>query len=181
MLGRLRQLAPARALGDHETTFLAELQAGLLLDLAGLGEPPTPSGLITELPRVLVALRADLPVSGATQWGGQQWLVFIRDGEPVQRQRFSLAHEYKHCIDHRQGRTLYRGTGSYGPQRQAELAADAFAAALLMPEHWLRAAWENGLRDLTLLARRFEVSEAAMRRRLGHFGLDVTHALLEVA
>lgn len=181
ILTKLRELAPNRALSDHEATFLAELQAGLLLQLAELTAPPTPSALITELPRVLVTLRADLPVSGATQWASRQWLLMIRDGEPVQRQRFSLAHEYKHCIDHRQGHALYRGIRWTSPQRQAEVAADAFAAALLMPEPWVRAAYEAGLTDLTLLAGRFQVSEPAMRRRLMRLDLDVTHTLLEVA
>lgn len=149
--------------------------------MAELSEPPTPSALITELPRVLVRLRPDLPVSGATQWAGQQWLLLIREGEPIGRQRFSLAHEYKHCIDHRDGRLLYQGTRWYDAKRQAEVAADAFAAALLMPDAWVRAAWDSGLHDLTLLARCFQVSEAAMRRRLTLLGLDVSRTLLEVA
>jgi predicted transcriptional regulator len=181
VLTKLRQLAPNRALDEQETVLLAELQAQLLLDMAGLSRPPTPSALITELPRVLVKLRADLPVSGATHWAGQQWLLLIRDGEPVQRQRFSLAHEYKHCVDHRLSGTLYQGTRQYSPQRQVELAADAFAAALLMPERWLRAAWEAELRSLTLLAQRFQVSEQAMRRRLDHFGLDARQSLAGAA
>jgi hypothetical protein len=40
-----------------------------------------------------------------------------------------------------------------------------------MPRSWVVAAWESGVREIGLLARIFEVSLDAMRRRLRQLGL----------
>ncbi|MGW8706084.1 ImmA/IrrE family metallo-endopeptidase [Brevundimonas sp. NPDC055814] len=91
------------------------------------------------------------------------------------RQRFTVAHELSHYLLHRDqiGRgivddVLYRSTLT--DRREAE--ANRLAADLLMPdsliEAWLDRASALGVQDIPLyLAERFEVSEAAMRIRLG--------------
>ena len=91
------------------------------------------------------------------------------------RQRFTVAHELAHYLLHRDqiGRgivddVLYRSTLT--DRREAE--ANRLAADLLMPdtliETWLDRASALGVSDIPLyLADRFEVSETAMRIRLG--------------
>jgi predicted transcriptional regulator len=167
----LRALAPRRPLSLTETTLIAELQASRLLKLAKLDTPPTPSALIAELPRVLVRTDPDLPASGATHWVNGRWLLLINSSEPAARQRFSLCHEYKHALDHRHRTVMYEDTADYSADEQAELAADAFAAALLMPAIWVNKAWREGHRRLSELAELFEVSPRAMARRLDALGL----------
>ena len=171
IMAGLRNLAPRHALHMNEAVELAERQAEQLLRLARLDRPPVPSALITELPRVLVCVDVDLPASGGTQWVNGRWLLLINGSEPPTRQRFSLAHEYKHALDHRYREMLYQGIGRLSADEQAERAADAFAAALLMPRSWLLDAWQRGFQRRSTLADLFEVSPQAMARRLQTLGL----------
>lgn len=101
VLAILRAKAPRRALDLREAAQVAEWQATTLLELAALTEPPTPASLIAQLPRVLVQSDVDLPVFSCTSWQSGRWLIILNAAEPLVRQRFSLAHEFKHVIDHR--------------------------------------------------------------------------------
>jgi Zn-dependent peptidase ImmA (M78 family) len=171
VLASLRALAPRRALAISEAVLVAERQAVALLGLAQLAAPPTPNALITELPRIRVRTDADLPASGGTQWVSGRWVILINGSEPVARQRFSLAHEYKHALDHRHRNVLYVDRPGISAAEEAELAADAFAAALLMPQAWVLDAWRAGHRRLSDLADMFAVSPQAMARRLDTLAL----------
>src|SRR5918994_291719 len=88
VLAVLRSKAPRRSLSSAEAAQIADWQATTLLELAGLTGPPTPSSLISELPRVLVRTDVDLPVSGCTSWQAGRWLIVINGSEPYARQRF---------------------------------------------------------------------------------------------
>lgn len=171
VLAVLRGLAPRRALTLGESRLVAEHQAARLLQLAKLTTPPVPSALIAELPRVLVQTDVDLPASGATHWVNGRWLLVINGAEPLARQRFSLAHEYKHALDHRYRSAMYTDLPGVSADRQAELAADTFAAALLMPARWVNRAWHDGHHRLSDLSNLFQVSPRAMARRLDALGL----------
>jgi hypothetical protein len=171
VLAILRAKAPHRALDLSEAAQVAEWQAMTLLELAGLTEPPTPASLITELPRVLVQHDVDLPVSGCTSWQNGRWVIILNAAEPLVRQRFSLAHEFKHAVDHRFRHELYIDRPGLSAEVQAERAADYFAACLLMPKRWLYRAWAGGHRRISELSRMFSVSPQAMARRLEHLGL----------
>jgi len=171
IMAGLRSMAPRRAISLDDAEQLAEAQAEQLLRLARLIAPPTPTTLISELPRVLVRVDVDLPASGGTHWVNGRWLLLINGSEPATRQRFSLAHEYKHALDHRYRSLMYQDRGSTGADTQAELAADEFAAALLMPRRWVLDAWNRGQQRLSELAGLFEVSPQAMSRRLQTLGL----------
>lgn len=171
VLAVLRAKAPRRALSPAEAARIAEWQAMALLELAGLVGPPMPSSLIAELPRVLVRTDVDLPVSGCTSWQAGRWLIVINGSEPIHRQRFSLAHEYKHTIDHRYRHQLYVNRPDLTARQQAEQAADYFAACLLMPRRWLYQAWADGQQRISQLSRLFDVSPQAMARRLKDLGL----------
>lgn len=167
----LRGLAPRRALTFGESRLVAEMQADRLLRLAKLTAPPTPSELIAELPRVLVRTDADLPSSGGTHWMNGRWLLVINGSEPPTRQRFSLAHEYKHALDHRYRDLMYISQPGLSATDQAELSADEFAASLLMPKRWIHAAWREGHRRISELGDMFQVSPRAMAVRLNSLGL----------
>lgn len=160
VLAVLRGLAPRRRLTAQETKVVAELQANRLLELAGLPQAPTPNEIITELPRIVVRLDPDLPVSGAAHWASGRWQLTINASEPMTRQRFSLCHEAKHVLDHPFVETLY------ADERQVEAAADYFAACLLMPKREVLRAWTAGNQRLSTLAAAFVVSTPAMARRL---------------
>ena len=113
----------------------------------------------------------DLPVSGVTSWHNGRWLIVLNGAEPLVRQRFSLAHEFKHAVDHRFRDELYVDRRGLSAATQAEQAADYFAACLLMPKRWLYAAWAAGHQRVSVLSRMFAVSPQAMARRLQHLGL----------
>ncbi len=175
----LRAKSPRRTLSVAEAERIAEWQATALLELAGLNAPPTPSALISELPRVLVRTEIDLPVSGCTHWRSGRWLILINGSEPLARQRFSLAHEYKHAIDHRYRKQLYVAGFGRSAENQSEHAADYFAACLLMPRPWVKQAWGDRHQRLSELADLFEVSPVAMARRLDHLGLRSLHGMAD--
>lgn len=165
VLAILRSLMPKRLLTTREAEIIAELQANRLLELAGLPQAPIPNELITELPRIAVRLDPDLPVSGCAQWVSGRWLISLNASEPWTRQRFSLAHELKHVLDHPAVDVAYAG------EQQAEYLADYFAACLLMPRRYVRTVWYEGMQSLAALSEHFGVSERAMAVRLQHLGL----------
>jgi Zn-dependent peptidase ImmA (M78 family) len=111
------------------------------------------------------------PASGATQWSQGRWLILLNGADPAGRQRFSLAHEFKHVLDHPFIGELYPATRSMSSRERAEQVCDYFAACLLMPRLWLKRSWTTGTQDLRPLAHQFEVSRTAMRVRLLQIGL----------
>lgn len=121
-------------------------------------------------------------------------LAHIRDGVSViavnsshalNRQRFTIAHELAHIELHRHEleRVVHVDRGSLRRDTLAaagvdpiEIEANAFAAELLMPTALLKSALQGRSIDLEddsavfALAKRFRVSDAAMRYRLSSFG-----------
>jgi Zn-dependent peptidase ImmA (M78 family) len=95
------------------------------------------------------------------------------------RQRFTVAHEIGHLLIHK-GQPVFidrfvRVNWRNGESNREEVQANAFAAELLMPRALVRKAIERALsrrRDVTpqelvsVLAKSFEVSAAAMQYRL---------------
>jgi Zn-dependent peptidase ImmA (M78 family) len=171
MLATLRDLMPPRGLTQLEALRIAELQASRLLTMAGITHAPVPSTVITEIPKVTVKRMALWPVSGATQWTKGTWSVVIRGNESVRRQRFTLAHEFKHIIDYRHIDVAYPPLRSMSSRQRAEAICDFFAGCLLVPRPWLKSAWGKGIQDPRRLADLFEVSQAAIQTRLLQTGL----------
>lgn len=98
------------------------------------------------------------------------------------RQRFTLAHEIGHLILHTSGdnavfvdKRFFRNKASSTGDLLVEVEANAFAAALLMPESFIRSeiSDDEGITELDIfrLATKFEVSEQAMTLRLVGLGL----------
>ena len=118
--------------------------------------------------------------------------VVVHSGHPLPLQRFTAAHEYGH---HVLGHSLSFDTQAEIEGQPAdavnpldEIAAQAFAGALLMPLHLVnRAAVELNIdfaspspSQVYLLAVRFGVSYQAMRTQLRAYGLVTTEALREL-
>ena len=170
LLADLRSLSPQRRLTALEAYGVAERQATRLLVRSGISAAPVPSEVIIELAFVRVATRRMLPASGATRWVKPRWVILLNSLESPTRQRFSLAHEFKHIIDHSH-RRITAALDTPAKQLANERLCDFFAACLLMPRTWVKAAYGSGLQDVVALAERFEVSPQAMAVRLQQLGL----------
>jgi hypothetical protein len=172
LAAQVRALMPVRPLTQSEALRISELQAARLLALAGIEAPPVPEGLITGLPRVSVVRASPLPMSGYTTWSRGRWLIVLNRAEPFTRQRFSLFHEAKHLLDHPFITDAYRYVQGQSPEEWAERVCDHFAACVLMPKAWVKRHYcHEGTQQLPTLARRFGVSQMAMRLRLLNLGL----------
>lgn len=170
-LAILRDLVPIRPLTDGEALRIAELQAARMLELAGIGRPPTPESAIASIPKVEIRRMVPWPVSGCTDWAKATWVIAVNGAEPAVRQRFTIAHEFKHILDHRFIDVLYPARLGRSADQRAEWVCDYFAGCLLMPKLFLKRAWAGGHQDLASLARMFDVSQAAMQTRLLQTGL----------
>jgi predicted transcriptional regulator len=172
MLYQLRSLIPTRPLTQFEAYRLAELQANRLLEAARVDHPGTPDELITGLPFLSVTLRSDLPSSGLTRWAKPRWRVYLNENETAVRRRYSLAHEFKHILDHGMSERLYPTSGWAGAHDvRVERVCDYFAASLLMPKRLVKRRFFQGLSDPDELAAEFGVSAMAMRYRLDQLRL----------
>ena len=178
-ISMLRDVMPIRPLTFAESLRLAELQASKFLAIVGASAPALPESAIAGLPRVQVERMSPSPVSGATQWSRGRWLIILNGSEPRGRQRFSLAHEFKHVLDNPFIDVLYPAKGDMTSAERAEQVCDYFAACLLMPRLWLKRAWTSGEQNPRSLARHFEVSPAAMTVRLRQTGLVRAEARCE--
>lgn len=171
VITQLRDFVPIRPLTRTEAFRIAELQALRFLDAVGATEPPVREETISGLPRVHVERISPLPVSGATHWEHGHWLILLNGGEPLVRQRFSLAHELKHILDHRFIHVLYQRIPEGQRADFVEQVCDYFAGNVLVPRPWLKRAWGDGIQDPARLAARFGVSQLAIQVRLAQIGL----------
>lgn len=172
VIAQLRDFVPIRPLSRIEALQLAERQALTFLHLVGVTEAPVSERVIADLPRVNVRRISPFPVSGATHWVNGIWEIVVNGAEPITRQRFSLAHELKHVLDHRFIQVLYTGEPNLDERhRWIEQTCDYFAGCLLVPRPLLKRAWTSGIQGLGELARQFHVSHAAMQTRLSQTGL----------
>lgn len=170
IISQLRDLIPERPLTWSEASRLAGLQAERLLRLSSVLQPCVPETIITELPRISVEREYPFKVSGVTAWAEGLWMIALNGGEPETRQRFSLAHEFKHVLDAPFKAFLYPAQLGYSSKECHEWVADIFAANLLMPKTWIKKHWHDGIHDVRQLARLFDVSQDAMRIRLATLG-----------
>ena len=171
VIARLRDFVPIRPLTREEALRIAELQAQRFHQFLGTDEPPMPEQLISDIPRVQVERITPIPVSGSTHWASSRWLIVLNGAEPRVRQRFSLAHEFKHILDHRFIDVIYQGVAATNRNRWIEQVCDYFAGCLLMPRPWVKRAYAHGVQQLPELAARFGVSPTAMQVRLLQIGL----------
>lgn len=148
-------------LNEHRQTAPVRLSA--LAQVLGLKvlATPLPAGISGEI-------RPDPDEQG-------KFVIRVNSNDSSRRQRFTVAHEIGHYLLHRDDigagisdDVLYRSTLSDAREAQA----NRIAADLLMPEK-LVAEWIDRARTLqvddvvSFLADKFNVSEAAMKIRLG--------------
>lgn len=172
VLATLRQLVPHRQLSFEEVKRITELQAYRLRQLFEIDGPAFPHEIIMELPRIQVDFDIDLPVSGSSHWNGSQWVIVLNSLEGPLRQRFSLAHEFKHVMDHSVRHFMYHDFDEEGHSKQAEQIADYFAGCLLMPKQHIKTLYYNhGVQRPSELSECFHVSPKAIQFRLHQLGI----------
>jgi Zn-dependent peptidase ImmA (M78 family) len=175
-VSKLRAVLPLRPLNLSEAITIAELQATKLLDLLDVRQPAVDIAKIGDLPKIDIRLepRHRMPtLAGFSQWADGRWLIVINRDSVPGRRRFTLAHEFKHVIDHHAARVAYRNLGHGNRHRhdqQIEFICNHFAACVLMPRVWVKRAWASGLQDEEALAGLFNVSIEAMHTRLVYLG-----------
>jgi Zn-dependent peptidase ImmA (M78 family) len=124
-------------------------------------------------------------VSGALIRNEESVVIAVNSAQHDNRQRFTIAHEIGHFLLHKgtqvhfdeDFRINYRNAVSSDATEQDEIEANGFAAALLMPEPFLRRDWLR-LRPedaaipsvIKSLAVRYKVSTKAMELRLVNLG-----------
>jgi Zn-dependent peptidase ImmA (M78 family) len=163
----------------------AEKSAIQLLEDQGISSPPVP---VEDLAR---GLGADLAyevfesnISGMLYRSEGRKLIAVNSTHPSVRQRFTVAHEIGHLRLHK-GRPVYidrldRINWRDGASDLEEIAANAFAAELLMPRKFLQDEVQEAItrhEGLTAgqlvedLRKKFKVSQQAMGYRLENLGI----------
>ena len=173
----------------------AEKKAHQLLGNMGINKAPIAvDELAMNLNIVVSNERLPDDVSGFLYRDDTYALIGVNENHPTSRQRFTLAHELGHYVMHEgdyiddQFRINFRDITSSTGTKMNEIEANAFAAALLMPEHLVREAVarlndgiellpfsenEDVTEEIPELAKIFDVSHQALLIRLGKLGLLV--------
>ena len=93
-------------------------------------------------------------------------VIEVASRDHPNRQRFTLAHELGHYVlEHNPVFTDADSHSFEAPRGINESEANYFAAALLMPDEWVRKDWSN-LQDAARMADLYQTSPEAMWRRL---------------
>ncbi|MBF6185037.1 ImmA/IrrE family metallo-endopeptidase [Nocardia farcinica] len=173
ILAQLRELVPDRPVSATGSLRLARQQADSLLH-AHSGTDPAPIDLITESPRIRVEYALDQQMPRASFWDmtSRQWVIQLRWADSWKHQRFHIAHEFKHILDHGHELTLYPNSAVSCGACDAEHVADYFARYLLVPDRALRRAWRTGLTSISELADHFTVADDVIQERLRDIGYD---------
>jgi Zn-dependent peptidase ImmA (M78 family) len=170
LVQRLRDLTPPWAISERQARQIAERQAKLLLAEANITTPPVPTEIVSRLDGIHVYSLPEIPVKGllgASKPSAKGGDILIDGTLPLAEQRVTLLHELKHIIDGGHATQLdTRGRRSSGEQLCTE-----FALEVLMPAAWLRADWNDGKRNPTELAERYQVPVEALEQRLYTLGL----------
>lgn len=162
-----------------------------LLQKHGITKAPVSVDLIAKsegLPIIESSLKAE--VSGALIQSQGISGIAVNSSHHPNRRRFTIAHELAHFLLEHKGQedhidwqfTIIRrdGVSSEASDFQ-EIEANFYAASLLMPKQMIRADVSQNMRyngepeasddEIQLLARKYQVSESAMRYRLINLGL----------
>ncbi|MFG2191331.1 helix-turn-helix domain-containing protein [Streptomyces sp. NPDC048639] len=184
LLGRAPELAPLPAVPEEGTPHEqgAALAERVLRTLRDAGVPPLPDLDTGELIAVWARVfGVDVAITRLP--GGMDGLSWHADGfrlavvatHPVwTRQRFTLAHELAHVLSGDAQELLAESGMAPGLAAEPdEIRANAFAAALLMPEEDMRAEVSGppGEDAFARLVTRYRVSPSAMAARLRALGL----------
>ena len=149
-----------------------------LLDRCDISDPPVDLSDITDDLRVpLIYWRFPDALSALiVEVEDGEFVIGVNEDQHPNRRRFSIAHELGHAVlRHQAGYYLEFFDSDLGEppnyRYPDEREANAFAAALLMDERWLREDWASGMRNPNALATRYCVSPEAMSFRLKNLRL----------
>lgn len=177
VIEQVRDLMPRRALSLMEAYSVAEHQAYKLLELLDIKAPHVTYDKLLALPNIEIALEPSYLMNhfaGISHFNRGRWVIFVDKNDIHGRRRFTLAHEFKHVIDHSLDKLAYARFG-YGDDERRRVHIEAicqhFAACFLMPKSWVKNSWGNGIQDVYDLASLFQVSVTAMDVRLRQMGL----------
>jgi Zn-dependent peptidase ImmA (M78 family) len=138
--------------------------------------PVDPARIASALGIEVLEAHLDLDVAGAIQKEpGKRPVIFLSAADHPNRKRFTCAHEIGH-FERRGGDsdTLgyidYRDEAASMGTYEDERFANAFAAALLMPQAHVERFHAHGMHQYAM-AQHFGVSEVAMVNRLKNLGL----------
>lgn len=122
--------------------------------------------------KYLSQLEGGHDISGRFDIINGQAVCSIRDTDTLQRQRFTLAHELGHfALGHGGGFRDNSASFNLNNYDSREVAANAFAAELLMPKRAIDyVITEKNVVDFMELASLFNVSIPAMKYRLKNLG-----------
>jgi Zn-dependent peptidase ImmA (M78 family) len=116
----------------------------------------------------------DSEIAGMISKKDGKTVIYVNDSDPYNRKRFTISHELGHYFLELIGKDndsyidRYRTiNGSGSPE---EINANKFAAAILMDEVLVKAAW-NDLKSVQMIAEVFKVSFEAMSNRLNKLRL----------
>jgi len=177
VIEQVRDLMPRRPLSLTEAYSVAERQAYKLLELLEITAPHVTYDKLLQLPNLEIELEPSYLMNhfaGISRFSKGRWVIFVDKNDIHGRRRFTLAHEFKHVIDHSLDRLAYQRFG-YGDDEKRRAHVEAlcqhFAARFLMPKTWVKNSWANGIQDVYNLATLFEVSVSAMDVRMRQMGL----------
>lgn len=116
--------------------------------------------------RVLSLEESTANVDAFSFWQNEKAFVFLNSFKSAERSIFDTAHELGHLVLHKHGET----SGADEDTRTAEIEANRFASAFLMPEEDIRARMPRLITaDLIIRAKkRWRVSAMALGYRLHH-------------
>ena len=176
---------------QHIRIQSARKSAEALIDRLNINTVPVDVNTIARS-QGLQILYSELPedISGLLITKDHAATICVREGEPLVRQRFTIAHEIgHHCLRHQfegaDGDRVHVDEGWKVTARSnsrtmgvdaIEVEANQFAGALLMPSRLLRArvakiGAQINDEHVSELAKEFKVSEQAMAIRLSSLGL----------
>jgi hypothetical protein len=150
---------------------------GQVLSKYQLTAPVDVVGLAKDLGLTVWSMELPPNISGkifrdSLNGGKSGFSIIVNAGDVLYRQRFTIAHEIAHFILHRQqlekggsveDDAMYRS----GLSTREEVEANRFAAQILMPMALIQKLIAQGVKDVPSLAERFQVSQPAMKIRLG--------------
>lgn len=115
----------------------------------------------------------DIDKSGSLSNEDGKWIICVNKNHNTKRQRFTLAHELGHYFLHKEKNLSFVDTTFFrsNDMDSIEYIANEFAARLLMPEDTVRDLIDKGqMKNIGMLAEKFDVSSAAMKYRVLSLG-----------
>lgn len=155
-----------------------------ILNTLNIKSTPVPVEEIASRSQIKISRAPSKDFSGLLIRKDGHALIGVNSEEALVRQRFTIAHELGHYYLHPQKDAFVDYRNHKDEKKDLvitmkEKQANMFAAALLMPRKNLTRDFKNiarGLNDeevTVILARRYEVSDDAMKFRLKNLGLQL--------